>query len=81
MYTWVVLEGLMIHWVTHGRVDDGAVLRGHLEFHGKANSVDASRRRESVERVRANARLARFMQRGATMSAAELLEFAIYRLT
>lgn len=44
-------------------------------------SVDASRRRESVERVRANARLARFMQRGATMSAAELLEFAIYRLT
>jgi hypothetical protein len=81
MYTWVVLEGLMIHWVAHGRVDDGSVLLGHLEAHGKSNSVDAPRRRETVERVRADVQLARFMQRGATMSATELLEFAIHRLT
>src|SRR6185312_1733171 len=44
------------------------------------SSVESSRRRQAVDDVRADPRLAIFMQRGSTMSATELLEFAIDRL-
>lgn len=77
MYTWVVLDALTTYWATHERADDAAVLLGHLEAHVPPSSVDAASRRRAVEVVGADPRLAVLRQRGATMRANDVLQFAI----
>ena len=80
MYGWVALENLMIHWVANGRMEDGAVLLGHLDAHGHAGSVEAPQRRVASEAVAADPQLSLFVHRGAMMRSPELLDFAIDRL-
>jgi hypothetical protein len=77
MYAWVTLDALMTHWLAQERTREGAVLLGHLKSHVRANGVQAASRQRAVEVVGAHPRLAVFRQPGSTMSATELLEFAI----
>jgi predicted ATPase/DNA-binding SARP family transcriptional activator len=77
---WLAMELLAIHWVNDGRTEEASVLLGGIEAANIATVVTAIERRAAVDTVAARPELSALLHRGATMSRAELVAFALERL-
>jgi hypothetical protein len=79
---WLVVETVAGFFAAGGRVDEAAVLYGHLEAHRTPFGVPGVRRarQRGLDRVRLLADHGRLMAQGASMDRHELVAYALDRL-
>ncbi len=76
---WGILEAVAIRWARAGRLDEAAVVLGHLERHGIRNASSVRARPRALAQVAA-AECADRLRYGATLDRDQVVEFAITAL-
>jgi predicted ATPase len=80
MYLWIVVETLATYWVRVGRIEEGAVLLGHLEAHRRRHATLMTARADALSAVIEQPGAAARMANGAQMDQEQLVTFVLDRL-
>lgn len=77
MYVWITLERLATYWVALGRLDDGAVVLGHLAAQDHSHASLLDERARALQTLDGHEGSTEAMARRAAMSREELVSYCL----
>ena len=81
MYIWITLERLATYWVSTARLDDGAVLLGHLVAHSHSHASLLRDRTRALDALSRYSRSEKRMGQGAAMTRDEVVLYSLTKLS
>jgi predicted ATPase/class 3 adenylate cyclase len=75
--TWPTVEALALYWMEHRRLEEAAVLLGHLQAHGIRYSVFVEQRRHAEQALADAPEAHPWMARGARLDRDQLIRYVL----
>jgi predicted ATPase/class 3 adenylate cyclase len=75
--TWQAVEALALYWTKIGRLEDAAILLGHLDCHGIRNSMFVDQRHHTHDVLAETADAHLWLSQGARLDRDELIRYVV----
>ena len=79
-HAWLIVEATALHWAAGGRMEEAAILLGHLEKRDVRHGGLSRRRQEVLDVLHALPEAPSWMERGARLDRDELVRYALEQL-